>query len=112
MICTSTTSYLKKKWLIPAPPLTRSPAWPTNSPPEIVAHLLINRNITDPAQAAAFSNRAFATSTAPPHPQHGLCAARIAAAVRAGEKITLYGDYDVDGITGTACSGTCLPRRR
>jgi single-stranded-DNA-specific exonuclease len=69
----------------------------------VVARLLVNRGIGDAGTASSFLEPKFRDLYSPwllPNMEAG--AQRIAAAVRAGEKITLYGDYDVDGITGTA----------
>jgi single-stranded-DNA-specific exonuclease len=41
-------------------------------------------------------------------PGAGEAAGRIAAAIEAGRKIVIYGDYDVDGMTGTALLFLCL----
>ncbi len=71
--------------------------------PPLMARLLYNRGIRDSASAAAFLSPRF-RDLCPPEllPQIDRAASRIAAAVASGDKITLYGDYDVDGITGTA----------
>ena len=107
MICTSVTSYRRKKWVVPPPApqedvAVEGFARALRMPP-VIARLLINRGITDATAAAAFLDPRY-RDLHPPHllPNMDAAAIRIAAAVRAGEKITLYGDYDVDGITGTA----------
>ena len=38
--------------------------------------------------------------------------ARLAGAVRGGEPIAVFGDYDVDGATSVGAAGALLPRRR
>ena len=109
MICpphTSLTSYRKKKWVLP-------PHHPTHETqvqdiantlqlPPLIARILITRGLTTPASAAAFLDPKFKDLHSPyllpnMHP----AADRIVQAIRAQRKITLYGDYDVDGITGT-----------
>src|ERR1700753_2158240 len=101
MICTSLTSYRRKKWIVPPlapalnPEVTRL-AGDLRVPP-VVAQLLINRGISHGASAAAFLEPRFKELHAPQLlPNMDRAAERIARAVKAGEKITLYGDYDVD----------------
>jgi single-stranded-DNA-specific exonuclease len=69
----------------------------------IVAQVLVNRGISDFASGTAFLAPTLSAlhepSTIPGLPA---AAERIAAAVRDGKRILIYGDYDVDGITGTA----------
>jgi single-stranded-DNA-specific exonuclease len=69
----------------------------------LVAQVLHNRGIDSPAAAKAFLNPKL-TDLHDPSLLDGaeLAARRIAQAVRDGRKIVLYGDYDVDGITGLA----------
>jgi single-stranded-DNA-specific exonuclease len=71
--------------------------------PEVVARVLANRGFRDVAGAQGFLEPRFRDLHEPGLlPNMKEAAGRIARAVREGEKITLYGDYDVDGITGTA----------
>ncbi|MFW6146461.1 MAG: single-stranded-DNA-specific exonuclease RecJ [Planctomycetota bacterium] len=69
----------------------------------LVAQLLINRGITDDDAARTYLQPKL-TDLHDPERLAGAteAAERIARAVRDGEPITLYGDYDVDGMTGTA----------
>ena len=69
----------------------------------LVAQMLHNRGIDGPAAAKAFLNPKLADL----HDPGSLAgceqaAKRVAKAVRDGERIVLYGDYDVDGIAGVA----------
>lgn len=67
------------------------------------ARILINRGIEEPAQAQEFINANRGTLLNPFLFRNMQKAVdRIGVAVRNGEKITVYGDYDVDGITATA----------
>ncbi len=68
----------------------------------VVARLLINRGIDDARKARAFLNP-NPDGLYPPMLLKGMRAAvgRIREAVRGGEKITVHGDYDADGITAT-----------
>src|SRR5579864_7866486 len=69
---------------------------------ELTAGVLIRRGYTDPENARAFLDGAY-----PPHDpfllgdMRGACE-RIRAAVAAGTRICVHGDYDVDGIAATA----------
>ena len=71
--------------------------------PPLWAHLLHNRNVTTPDEVQAFLS---------PRLQHlhdpflfadmERAVARIVQALRAGETIAVYGDFDTDGVTATA----------
>lgn len=69
----------------------------------VMAKLLVERGLTDPDKAQAFLNPSLA-SVHDPRQLHDMdkAVARIEEAVANGEKITIYGDYDADGITSTA----------
>ena len=69
----------------------------------LLARLLVHRGLTDPAEARAFL-RPTPKQLHDPHTLPGLTAAadRIAAAIKNNEKVVIFGDYDVDGVTGTA----------
>ncbi|MCL2646461.1 MAG: single-stranded-DNA-specific exonuclease RecJ [Phycisphaerales bacterium] len=71
--------------------------------PGLLARLLVRREIVDTGAAAAFLQPKYRDLHSPWElPNMTGAAERIAQAVREKQKITLYGDYDVDGITGTA----------
>jgi single-stranded-DNA-specific exonuclease len=75
----------------------------------LVAQVLANRGITDPETAKRFLNPKLTDLHDPAElPGARDAAARIVAACRSGEKILLYGDYDVDGMTGVAVLYSCL----
>ena len=69
----------------------------------LLAQVLINREITDSDKASVFL-RPKLTELIDPAQMPGIEPAvqRIKQAIRNREKITVYGDYDVDGITGVA----------
>ena len=71
--------------------------------PPIVAQLLLNRGVTEPAAARAFLDCPLVGLRAP-HELPGAVEAadRLWAAAQARRRVTVYGDYDVDGITGAA----------
>ncbi len=75
----------------------------------LLAQVLINRGITD-ARAGAVFLRPKLTELIQPEQMPGVKTAvrRIKQAVKNKEKITVYGDYDVDGITGVAILWHCL----
>ena len=77
------------------------------SPP--VAQLLLNRGIADAAEARAFL-RPELTDLHDPSLLPGVdrAARRIAEAVKGGERIIIYGDFDVDGVTATAILLGCI----
>ncbi len=68
----------------------------------VTAALLVNRNILDSERAARFLNPMLSQMRSPfalKDVDHA--AERIAAAIDDSEKILIFGDYDVDGITST-----------
>ena len=69
----------------------------------LLARLLVQRGIEDPDAAARFLNPSL-KDFADPSSLSGLpkAAARLADALHAGEPITVFGDYDVDGVSSTA----------
>jgi single-stranded-DNA-specific exonuclease len=77
----------------------------------IVAQLLLNRGLTEAESARRFLDAPL-TGLHPPQLLPGVAEAadRLLAAVRAGRRVCVYGDYDVDGITGTAILWQCLRR--
>ena len=75
----------------------------------LVARLLINRGIDDPA-AARIHLDAKRQSLHDPELLPGVveAAERLRKAVDAGRKIVIYGDYDVDGVCGVSLLWGCL----
>lgn len=77
--------------------------------PPLVAQLLRNRGLEEVAAARRF----LETPLSGLHPPEWLpgvadAAERLVQAVRQGRRICVYGDYDVDGLTGTAILLHCL----
>ena len=69
----------------------------------LIAQLMVNRGITEASVARSFLACDLSTLSEPGiFSQMQKAVARIRAAVKAGEKITVYGDYDVDGVTGSS----------
>lgn len=75
----------------------------------VVAQLLIRRGISCPSAAKQFLE-AKLTSLRPPEQLPGVerAVARIYEAIHAGDEIVVHGDYDADGMTGTAILYRCL----
>jgi single-stranded-DNA-specific exonuclease len=69
----------------------------------VVAQLLLNRGLGEAASARRFLDASL-TGLHPPDLLPGVAEAadHILAAVRAGRRLCVYGDYDVDGVTGSA----------
>jgi single-stranded-DNA-specific exonuclease len=92
------------QWCIAKPDLTmqRLLAAATDLPP-LLCQLLINRGITDAATAGAFLSPSL-HDLPDPFRMHGMQRAvqRLLTALRQEERIAIYGDYDVDGVTATA----------
>jgi len=71
--------------------------------PPAVATILVSRGITDPERAGRFLKPRL-SDMSDPFLLSGMSEAveRIVAALLADERIVVFGDYDADGITGTA----------
>jgi len=92
-----------KQWAIkPAHPHAEQLARSLNIS-ALTAQTLINRGLTDTRSAGAFLKPKL-TELIKPEKMPGTAQAvqRIEYAIKNKQKITIYGDYDVDGITGTA----------
>lgn len=93
----------QKHWIIceAHPQADRLAARLSSSP--ILAQILLNRGLSEVEECLAFLRPSF-KSLHDPSLVPGLPAAaeRITRAVRERQKIVIYGDYDVDGITATA----------
>ena len=69
----------------------------------LTARVLASRGLIDESQAHSFLHPSLRELHDPSLlPDNDHAAERIVAALRAGEQIVIYGDYDVDGITATA----------
>lgn len=77
--------------------------------PTFIARLLWSRGIREPQAVERFLRPRLADLREPQLlPGVEEAVARVAAAIAAGERITIYGDYDVDGITATSILWQCL----
>ncbi len=75
----------------------------------LIAQVLYNRGLNNAEQARAFLSPRLA-DLHPPELLAGVdvAAERLCRALRDGEKVCIYGDYDVDGMTGVAILHRCL----
>ncbi len=100
----------QKKWIIP--PLNINLQTEISKALHItplLSQLLINRGLTDAGSAKAFLQSSLSLLSDPMLlPDMGKSSERIIDALSQGEKITVYGDYDVDGISATALMVQCL----
>ena len=77
--------------------------------PSVVAQLLIGRGICDVEGARRFLDVKLTGLRDPEELPGAVRAAELLhEAVRAGRSITVYGDYDADGVTATAILLSCL----
>jgi single-stranded-DNA-specific exonuclease len=100
----------KKKWVIP--PLNRNLQTEISNSlciSPLLSQLLINRDLTDVESARVFMQSNLSLLSDPLLlPDIERSSERIIDALSKGEKITVYGDYDVDGISATALMVQCL----
>ncbi len=94
------TSHLKRWQVAPTVPPSHVAHFPHLHP--IIVQVLYNRGLTDPGDVSAFLNKEG--DEANPFAIEGMNAAvtRLRQALRAGEPIVVYGDFDADGVTATA----------
>ena len=93
---------VQRRWALPEPPSPQAREALTAFPPTL-RQLLVNRGI-DTTDAADLFLRPDERLSGNPNDIPGMDAAvhRIRQAMFAGEKIGVYGDFDSDGVTGTA----------
>jgi single-stranded-DNA-specific exonuclease len=76
---------------------------------EVLAKLLVRRGLRTPADIKSFLDPAYYQPTGPEElVDMPRAIARMMQAIQNKEKITIYGDYDVDGVTATAVMITTL----
>lgn len=96
---------MNPRWLFPSPIDTALVARLTKElgVARFVAELLVRRGLHEPAAAARFLQPQLKTLGDPfALPNMAAAVERIFAAFDHGERIVLYGDYDVDGVTSLA----------
>lgn len=95
---------VEKQWhLLPSDPAATNRLAHTAKVSSVVAQLLLNRGVKDAAAARRFLDSPLA-GLHPPLALPGVraAAARVAKAIAEKRRICVYGDYDVDGVTGTS----------
>jgi single-stranded-DNA-specific exonuclease len=95
----------RKRWVVAAPVTSMLARLQTElgiSP--LLARLLVNRKFTEPEAASAFLDARLSQHLRSPLLFHDMprAADRILEAVQRGERIGIYADYDVDGVSGSA----------
>jgi single-stranded-DNA-specific exonuclease len=92
-----------RRWILSEPhALARELAQRLRTSP-LIAQMLLNRGLTDPKDCTDFLRPTLRLLHDPSLlPNLPLAAQRIAQAIKDQQKIFIYGDYDVDGITATA----------
>ncbi len=100
---------MPKDWVIAPPAEGRSALAAALRVSPVVAQVLCNRGVAQVDAARQFLKPAISDMPPPDaFPATLRAAERIVEAVRAGKKIVLYGDYDVDGVTGVSILWHCL----
>jgi single-stranded-DNA-specific exonuclease len=97
-------NYEGKKWVVrPQDPKTASQIAEALDTTPLVGQVLLNRGYGDIDEAGQFLNCQLA-DLIDPYVLHGMKEAvdRIIIALEKNEKILVYGDYDVDGVTATS----------
>lgn len=94
----------KKQWVVqPADPARQAQLARELKVSALLAQVLINRGVTDASSGGVFLRPKLSELISPERmPGAETAARRIIQAVRNNEKITIYGDYDVDGIAAVA----------
>ena len=93
----------KKHWIVHPPDDRSAELAKSLKVSPLLAQVLINRDITDTTAASVFLRPKLTDLIDPGEmPGIGPAVQRLKQAISNEEKITLYGDYDVDGITGVA----------
>lgn len=92
----------ERDWIIASPHPERRRLAEQAGVSELLAQVLLNRGIATAAEVGPFLQPNF-NHLLPPSALPGAEAAaeRLATAVRQRERIVIYGDYDVDGVTAT-----------
>ncbi|MCE9628992.1 MAG: single-stranded-DNA-specific exonuclease RecJ [Candidatus Vogelbacteria bacterium] len=98
---------MAKKWSL-RPAITKQAEKKLAPLPELVAKLLYNRGITDIDEADPFLNPDYEKHIHDPFLMTDMDKAveRILLAIKNNEKIVIFGDYDADGVPGTAILAT------
>ncbi|HEY7087807.1 MAG TPA: single-stranded-DNA-specific exonuclease RecJ [Tepidisphaeraceae bacterium] len=96
-------THKQRRWIVPPPHDSAKELADRLRTSQLIAQMLLNRGLSDPQDCTDFLRPSLKLL-----PDPGLisnlpaAAQRIAQAIRDRQKIVIYGDYDVDGITATA----------
>jgi single-stranded-DNA-specific exonuclease len=96
---------MRKRWIFPANPDSRAVSHIQDKLglPDFLAGLLVNRGFDSAHEAEAYINPRLRALTPPEIlPDIPEAVARLTAALHRKERIVIYGDYDVDGVTSLA----------
>src|SRR5688500_9086803 len=92
-----------KRWIIAPPHAQAAELAGRLKTSPVIAQILLNRGIAEAEECFRFLSPSLKCLHAPELiPNLTKAAQRVARAIAAKEKICIYGDYDVDGITATA----------
>ena len=90
-----------KRWQVaPSAPPSHVARFPHLRP--IIVQVLYNRGVTDPSDLAAFLGRESSAANPFDLPAMHAAVTRLRQALRIGEPVAVYGDFDADGVTATA----------
>jgi len=93
----------KIEWVVPSADARTEQLAQTMKIAPLIAQLLINRGVTEARAGGIFLQPKLTELIRPAQmPGIGPAVARLRQALDKKEKITVYGDYDVDGITGVS----------
>lgn len=103
-------SFMSKRWRIATcDPQSVAALQKAAGIPSVVAQLLLSRGISNPDEAREFLDPKLNGLRDPSElPGAAKAAEIIYSAVESQQKITIYGDYDADGMTATAILLRCL----
>lgn len=105
----ATQIFAGKEWKFPAELEIEKSIVEAADGSEVLAKLLVRRGLRTPADIRAFLDPSQYEPTPPEAlPDMGRAVTRVMQAIENKEKITVYGDYDVDGVTATAVMYTTL----
>ncbi len=98
---------LPRRWVMRTPDQSRVHALRSSANPplsSLLAQLLLNRGIDTPEKVSPFLSPSLRQGLRSPllFPDMAKATERILRARARGERVCVYGDYDVDGITGSA----------
>ncbi len=97
----------RRRWqFMPSAPPEHLTSFPGVSP--LVLQLLYNRGVSSPEAIQSFLSASVSVDNPFLLQDMSKAVTRLRQALRSGERIAIYGDYDVDGVTATALLVTVL----